>query len=242
MIQKVQKLINESKRIICITGQEAMVECGGIDLWNADNLYRIEKKYGKSPEEMLSAGELTTRKAYFFDFYKNEVLKALPKPGPAYEAMKVLQQKGKLLGIVSFNIYGLEKKAGLSPVWELSGSVYENYCPVCKKRYTVDYVKDSKSVPLCEECKSPVRPDIRLHSEKVRNDLYTQATSACQKADMILVLGTDLSGSKMRYCTGHYDGDKLVVIHKDRNFSDKFADYVIYANPGEVLPALVKQL
>ena len=59
---------------------------------------------------------------------------------------------------------------------------------------------------------------------------------------MILVLGTDLSGSKMRYCTGHYTGDKLVVIHKDQHFSDKFADYVIYANPGEVLPKLVEKL
>ena len=242
MIQKVQKLIKESKHIICITGQEAMVECGGIDLWNPDNLYRIEKTYGKSPEEMLSAGELTTRKTYFFDFYKNEVLKVLPKPGPAYEAMKVLQSKGKLLGVISFNIYGLEELAGLSPVWELSGSVYDNYCPVCKKEYTVDYVKASKSVPLCEICKASVRPNIRLHSEKVRNDLYTQATSACQKADMILVLGSNLSGSKMRYITGHYDGDKLVVIHKERQFSDKFADYVIYANPGEVLPKLVEKL
>ena len=97
MIQKIQKLIRESKKIICITGQEAMIECGGINLWSADNLYRIEKKYGKSPEEMLSAGELTTRKAYFFDFYKNEVLKNLPKPGPAYDAMKVLQPQQKEL-------------------------------------------------------------------------------------------------------------------------------------------------
>jgi NAD-dependent deacetylase len=242
VIQKIQRLIKESKRIICITGQEAMVECGGIDLWNPDNLYRIEKTYGKSPEEMLSAGELTTRKTYFYDFYKNEVLKVLPKPGPAYEAMKKLQKAGKLLGVVSFNIFGLEELAGLSPVWELSGSVYDNFCPVCKKKYTVDFVKQSKGVPLCDECKASVRPNIRLHSEKVRNDLYTQATSACQKADMILVLGTDLSGSKMRYCTGHYDGDKLVVIHKDQHFSDKFADYVIYANPGEVLPQLVEKL
>ena len=84
-------------------------------------------------------------------------------------------------------------------VWELSGSVYDNYCPACKKEYTVDFVKQAKSVPLCDDCKSPVRPNIRLHSEKVRNDLYTQATSACQKADMILVLGTDRSEFEESY-------------------------------------------
>ena len=50
---RVKKLVNESEHIVCIMGQEAMVECGGVDLWDSDNLYRIEKQYGKSPEEML---------------------------------------------------------------------------------------------------------------------------------------------------------------------------------------------
>ena len=54
--------------------------------------------------------------------------------------------------------------------------------------------------------------------------------------------GTNLSGSKIRYCTGHYNGDKLVVIHKEPHFSDKYADYVVCQSPGEVLPKLVKDL
>ena len=239
MIQKVKKLVKESKHIVCIMGQEAMVECGGVNLWSPDNFYRIEKEYKKSPEEMLSAGELTARKVYFYDFYKKEVLKVLPQPGPTYAAMRKLQDAGKLSEIISFNIYGLEYRAGLRNVLELSGSVYDNYCPLCKRRYPVEYVIDSKGVPLCEDCAAAIRPNIRLHSEKVRNDLYTQAALACRNADVILVLGSNLSGSKIRYCTGHYEGDKLVVIHKDAHYTDKFADYVICARPMDVMPKLV---
>ena len=242
MIQKVKKMVEEAQSIVCITGQEAMVECGGVDLWDSDNLFRIEKEYKKSPEEMLSAGELTARKVYFYDFYKKEVLRKLPEPGPAYAAMKKLQEAGKLAAVISFNIYGLEYRAGLRNVIELSGNVYSNYCPFCKKKYPVDFLKNSKGVPICEDCKAAIRPDIRLHSEKVRNDLYTQAVTACAGADMLLILGTNLSGSKMQYCTGHYEGDKLVVIHQKENYTDKFADYVINEFPGNVMPELVSDI
>lgn len=239
MSQDIKKLIEESNQIVCITGQEAMVECGGVDLWDADNLYRIEKEYGKSPEEMLSAGELTARKVYFYNFYKKEVLRKFPEPSETYEALKKLQEAGKLREIISFNIYGLEYRAGLRNVIELAGNIYDNYCPTCKKKYSLEFFMQEKGIPLCDECKSAIRPNIRLHSEKVQNDLYTQATLACRNADMVLVLGTNLSGSKMQYITGHYDGNKLVVIHKEPHFTDKYADYVILESPKDVLPKLV---
>ncbi len=241
MIQEVKKLVKDSKKIVCIMCQEAMTECdGGVDLWSPDNFYRIEKEYGKSPEEMLSAGELTARKVYFYDFYKKEVIKSFPKPGSAYTAMKKMQDSGILSEIISFNIFGLEYRAGLRNIIELSGNVYDNYCPLCKKRYPVEYLIESKGIPLCEECKAAIRPNIRLHSEKVQNDLYTQAVLACRNADMILVVGGNLSGSKMRYCTGHYNGDRLVVIHKEPHYTDKFADYVICDSPKNVLPVLAE--
>ena len=239
MIQEVKKLVKGAKHIVCIMGQEAMTECGGVNLWSPDNFYRIEKQYGKSPEEMLSAGELTARKVYFYNFYKNEVITTLPEPGPTYTAMKKLQEAGILSEIISFNIYGLEYRAGLRNVIELAGNIYDNYCPTCKKKYSLEFFMQEKGVPLCDECKSAIRPNIRLHSEKVQNDLYTQATLACRNADMVLVLGTNLSGSKMQYITGHYDGNKLVVIHKEPHFTDKYADYVILESPKDVLPKLV---
>ena len=79
MTDKIERFIKQAGKIVVITGQEAMTECGGTDLWDADNLYRIEKTYGKSPEEMLSAGELTARKAYFYDFYNRLVENGKPK-------------------------------------------------------------------------------------------------------------------------------------------------------------------
>ena len=240
LTELIRKMIKNAKHIVCIMGQEAMVECGGVDLWSSENLYRIEKTYKKSPEEMLSAGELTARKVYFYDFYKNEVIRQLPVPGPTYEALRVLQDDGRLGEIISFNIYGLEYRAGLRNVIPLSGSVYENYCPLCKRNYPVEFLKKSKGIPICEDCKAAIRPNIRLHSEQVQNDLYTQAALACARADMILVIGTNLSGSKIRYCTGHYNGDKLVVIHKEPHYTDKYADYVLLASPKEVMPKLVK--
>lgn len=240
IMEKVHKIIANSEHIVCVMGLDTAVESGGIDLWDSENLYRIEKTYGLSPEEMLSAGEFATRKERFYDFYKKEILNVTLEPSETYAALKVLQEQGKLDAIISMNIYGLEKLSGLENVIELGGDIHNNYCPLCKKVYPINYLLESKAVPICEDCKEAIRPNIRLLGERVQNDIYTQAAIACSQADVILVLGTSLYSSKVQYCTGHYRGNKLVLVNTERHFTDRYADVVVYGKVKEVLPELVK--
>lgn len=242
IFEKIKKAIDQANNIVCVMGLDTIVECGGINLWDNDNLYRIEKTYGLSPEEMLSAGEFATRKERFYDFYKKEILGVSMHSGPTYEALKILDESGKLKNIISVNIYGMEKINGLKNVVELGGNIHHNYCPVCKKKFPVEYLLESKAVPICNDCKEAIRPNIRLLGERVQNDLYTKAAIACSEAEVILVLGTNLHSSKVQYCTGHYKGNQLILINEERHFTDKFADCVYYDRPMNVLPKLVEGL
>lgn len=242
LLNRVCRILKESKNIVCITGLGTVTECGGRDLWDDDNFYRIEETYHMSPEELLSAGEYATRKERFYDFYKREVINELPKPGKTFEALKKLEKKGNLKKIISLNIYGLEKEAGLKNVVELSGSVYSNFCDVCHAKYSVDYVKESEGVPKCEKCKTPIRPKIRLIGEKVLNYMYTEALTACAEADTILILGSNLHGSKIRYCTGHYKGHNMILINEEDHFCDVYADYCIHGKCEEILPMIIENM
>jgi len=234
----VKNMLMDAERIVCVVGHDIVTESGGMDIWERDEIYRIEKAYGESPEELLSAGVFYSRTEEFYAFYRNEILAHLPKPGITIEALKHLQNLGKLKAVISMNMYGLERLGGLENVIELQGSAHNAYCPICKKRYPHEFLFEAK-VPLCDACKTAIRPGIRLFGERVRNDYLTMATKACSEADVILVLGMNLSGSKVQYCTGHYKGKKLILVNNKPHYTDKYADYVVEASPEKVMSSLL---
>ena len=240
VLSHVKTLISQANNIVCVTGLGTVVESGGVDIWSVDNLYRIEKEYGDSPEEILSAGIYSTKKEKYFNFYKKEVIHTLPVPSETFAALKRLQDMGKLRATISMNIYGLEYRSGLRNVIEFQGTIYSNYCPQCKKNFSLEYISEAKGVPVCDDCKVALRPGLRLFGESVRNDRMTDAAIACANADLVLVLGTNLYGSKVRYSTGHYTGNKLILINEEEHFTDRYADYVIYGKCKDVLPKLVE--
>lgn len=241
VFEYVKTLLSQANKIVCVTGMGTVVESGGVDLWSSERLYRIEKEYNDSPEKLLSAGVYATKKEKYYNFYKKEVLSTLPVPNETYMALKKLQEQGKLHATISMNIYGLELQAGLRKVIEFQGSVYDNDCPLCRKKYSLDYIRNAEGVPVCEACKVALRPGLRLFGENVRNDRMTDAAVACSEADVVLVLGTNLYSSKVQYATGHYTGDKLILINESEHFADKYADYVLYGKCNELLPKLLER-
>lgn len=242
VLNHVKSLISKADNIVCVTGLGTLVESGGIDFWDIDNLCRIEKEYGDSPEELLSAGFYATKKERFYNFYKKEVINTIPEPSETYSALKKLQDIGKLQATISLNICGLEYRSGIRNVIEFQGTIYNNYCPLCKKNFPLEYLKEASGVPICDECKVALRPGLRLFGENVRNDRMTEAAIACANADLVLVLGTNLYGSKVRYSTGHYTGNKLILINEEEHFTDRYADYVLYGQCKDILPRLVEEL
>lgn len=233
----VRSMIMDAERIVCVVGHDIVKESGGVDIWENDELYRIEKEYGESPEELLSAGVFYSRTEEFYSFYRNEVLLRLPKPGTTIATLKRLQEMGKIKAVISMNMYGLERLGGLEDVIELQGSAHNAYCPICKKRYPHEYLM-GPNVPLCVDCKAAIRPGIRLFGERIRNDYLTTATKVCSEADLVLVLGMNLGGSKVQYCTGHYKGKKLILVNEKPHYSDRYADYVVKASPEAVMSSL----
>lgn len=235
MLDTIRKILKESNKIVFITGLGTITESGGRDLWESSLFYALEKEYHMSPEELLSAGEYSSRKERFYHFYKKEVISYLPKPNDTYKAIKRLEDEGRLEAVLSFNIFGLEKLAGIKKVVEIDGTVYDNYCPKCFKKFDIDYLLSSPGIPVCDTCKKALRPNIRLLGERVTNDLTTMSCVACTNADTLIVLGCDLGGTKIQYISGHYKGSNLILLANEEHYADKYADYVLYGNIADNL-------
>ena len=238
-IEKVKKMVDESQRIVVLLGVGTVIESGGENLWSSRECYRVEEKYHISPDEIMSVGFYSARRDRFFEFYKKEILGRNMKPASLYFDLKRLQERGKIQRIITQNLDGLHNVAGLESVLELHGNINNNRCPHCSKRFYIDYIKNSSGVPLCDVCGTSIRPGIRLFGENIENGLMTEAVNACGDADLILVLGTNMYDNMVKFCTGTYTGDRLVLITKEEHYMDKYADIVIHDNVSNVLPKII---
>lgn len=236
-------VLKESKYTTVLSGFGMLLENGYPAIRDGEESYEIEQKYGYSTEEMFSSAFYSTRKEQFFEFYRNELLSSLEKPpGAGFLAMAELERRGIFQSIITRRIFGLSERAGCKNVINLHGSVYDNYCPHCGRAYSMEYVRDTGRVPLCEKCNTPIRPKICLFGEMVDNRVITRAAEEIQKADVLLILGTNLRSYLCTQLVNYYEGDKLVLVNPKPHFSNKAADIFINARVDDTLQKVIKEL
>ena len=231
-IEKLQQMIDESKRIVFFGGAGVSTESGIPDFRSVDGLYH--QKYDYPPETILSHSFYISKTKEFFKFYRDKMLCLDAKPNKAHLALAKLEEAGKLTAVITQNIDGLHQAAGSKTVYELHGSVLRNYCERCGKFYDAQFILDSKEVPLCE-CGGRVKPDVVLYEEGLDQQTLQASVKAIQEADMLIIGGTSLAVYPAAGLIDYFQGKYLVLINKQATKADAKADLVITEPIGEVL-------
>ena len=235
-VQKLQEIIDESQRIVFFGGAGVSTESGIPDFRSVDGLYHQKFKY--PPETMLSHTFFQQNTWDFFDFYKNRVIPADPKPNAAHLKLAELEKAGKLIGVVTQNIDGLHQAAGSEKVYELHGSVLRNYCTNCGKFFDYKYILEASGIPECDVCGSVVKPDVVLYEEGLDNDTVVGAVNAISSVDTMIVAGTSLVVYQAAGLLQYFRGKWLVLINRDPTPADASANLVIHDKVGEVLSCI----
>lgn len=238
-INTARQMVAGHSRIVCLLGVGMGIESGIPNLEGNDMVYYMEEKYGYAPEEIFAASYFYTRPGSFYEAYKDVYLNRDYEPSAAYYRLADLERQGKLSGCVTQAEYGLTRKAGIRNVIELHGSIHENWCPKCKRRYPREYLRDQKGTPLCEECKMTIRPGVILRGERVRNDNITNAANMISSADMVMVLGTNMNDGLVVWAMNYFQGDCVLEVSKNSHFSDNRASLAINTLVQEVLPQIM---
>lgn len=237
------RILRDSKYTTVLSGFEMLEESGYPAIRDGDESYDIEQKYGYSADELLSSAFYSTRKKQFYEFYRNEILSVLDiPPGECFYNMAELEKLGLIQTIITRRIFGLPGRAGCKNVIYLHGHVYNNYCPHCGRTYPMEYIRDTTRIPLCETCKTPVRPDICLYGEMVDNGVITRAAEEVRKADVLLILGSNLRTYLCTQLIDYYEGDKIILINPEKHFSDNMANIVVHKTVGETLGAVLADI
>ncbi len=238
-IQWLKKIIEKSQYMVGLMGVKISSQCGCTNYRDEEDSYDIESKYGYSPDEIFSASFYNVRPAQFYEFYKRDMISNLGEISPGLMALQKLEEQGKLKSIITRDIFSLARRAGCKNVYELHGSVFDNRCPHCGRKYQIDYIQNFRGVPKCEKCGVMLRPGVSLVGEMVDNSLLTRAATEVQKADTLLVMGCSLKSSLVNTFIHDFNGEKLVLLNSEEHFADKKADLVIYGKPMDIMKDLV---
>ena len=232
MIEKLQKIIDNSKSTVFFGGAGISTESGIPDFRSVDGLYN--QKYDVPPEVILSHTYFMDHTKAFYDFYRDKMLALWAKPNAAHLKLAELEKCGRLDCVITQNIDGLHQAAGSKKVYELHGSVHRNYCMKCGRPYGAKFILESKGVPKCE-CGGIIKPDVVLYEEPLDNDTVSNAVKAIRNADTLIISGTSLTVYPAAGMVNYFNGSNLVLINRDATPADSYADLVIHGKAGEVL-------
>ena len=221
-----QQIIERSRRIVFFGGAGVSTASGIPDFRSAGGLYATEFE-GLTPEMILSESFFYLDPERFFRFYRRYMLHPDAKPNRVHRRLYELERQDRLRGIVTQNIDGLHKLAGNRRVYEVHGSVHENYCMDCGAFYPMEYVLRSRGIPRCERCGGVVKPWVVLYGEAP--DKYT-CMGACREisnCDTLVVAGTSLSVEPAASFLGYFHGKNLVVVNREPTPADERATLVL---------------
>lgn len=234
-LDTLKQWISEARHIVFFGGAGVSTESGIPDFRSVDGLYHQAFDY--PPETIISHSFFVRNPACFFDFYREKMLPLGFSPNITHTVLASWERAGKLDAVVTQNIDGLHQKAGSKRVYELHGSVLWNYCTVCGKFYTAEFIKQSTGVPHCT-CGGIVKPDVVLYEEALNEQCLTAAVKAIANADLLIVAGTSLTVYPAAGLLGYFQGKHLVLINRDPTPYDDQADLVLHEQLGTVFEAL----
>lgn len=234
-IEELQKIIEDSSRIVFFGGAGVSTESGIPDFRSADGLYHQEYKY--SPEQIISHSFFLRYPEAFYEFYKDKMMYLAAKPNSAHLKLAELERAGRLLAVVTQNIDGLHQQAGSKKVYELHGSIHRNYCMKCGKFYDADFIKNSDGVPHCE-CGGIVKPDVVLYEEGLDQNVTQRAVMAISMADTLIIGGTSLVVYPAAGFVDYFHGKHLAVINKSETGKNVNAKLTINAPIGEIMKGI----
>ncbi len=241
-VKPLTDIIRDSSNIVFFGGAGMSTESGIADFRSESGLYRTPGGYEYPPETMLSHSFFVSHTQDFFKFYKEKMIFKEALPNDGHKALARLEAAGKLKAVVTQNIDGLHQAAGSKNVFELHGSVHRNYCIGCHSFYDLDFIINSRDIPLCENCRSIVKPDVVLYEEALDDNTVNGAVNAIQRAEILIVGGTSLAVYPAAGLINYFRGKKLVLINKSSTPYDSQADIVIHDSIGKLLGTIADLL
>ncbi len=229
-------LIRKSERIVALSGAGISTEAGIPDFRGPEGLWETSGLM-----ETLSASGFSRDPE---SFYRGSVslFKTIAGATPtlAHRLLAQLEKLGKMKAVVTQNIDGLHQAAGSGKVYEIHGTCRRGHCTKCDAGFEMagfyaEIESGRLKVPLCDQCRVPIKPDVVLFEELLPVDAWNASVEAAETCDLMLVFGSSL----VVYPAADLpmmaldSGARLAIVNLEPTCYDPMADVKIQEKLGE---------
>jgi len=239
------RLIRESHAILVFTGAGMSTESGIPDFRSPGGLW---DRYDPSDfyYQKIISDEKSREKYWIMSREAYGVMKDA-EPNRGHLAIKRLEDKGKLLAIVTQNIDGLHHKAGNSSekIVEIHGTSRTVSCLSCGKKYDrgdiESRLESGVKVPYCDDCEGILKPDTISFGQAMPQDKMAESIRFAAGCDLCMVLGSSLVVYPAASVPVHASdsGAPLMIINRDETPLDGRAQLVIHDAIGKTLDRMM---
>jgi NAD-dependent deacetylase len=236
-VQEFAAKIRESDEIVVFTGAGISTESGIPDFRSPGGLWTRYKPV--TFQEYLSSEaarvEAWQRRLENYEAYKNA------KPNIGHYFIRSLDQKGKLIGLITQNVDGLHSEAGLAEkkIVELHGTNRRVICLKCDKSFDPDEVikrlVGDFSSPKCDACSGILKAATISFGQAMPPEAMRQAQEWTERAAVFIVMGSSLQVQPAASfpITAKRNGALLAIINREPTPLDEYADFVHHGAIGE---------
>lgn len=184
MDTNIQAAFDNAKHIVFLTGAGVSTASGIPDFRSANGLYT----QNRNAEYYLSHRYFASDPEGFYEFCKKNLYFPDAKPNVIHEKQAALTQQDRAT-VITQNIDNLYEEAGTKHLVDFHGNLYDVYCEKCGKSVPVEEYLESRIHKLDG---GPLRPDIVLYDEGIKQQNIVDAVKALQNADLVVIVGTSM--------------------------------------------------
>lgn len=194
-IIQLKNLISQQKNILVLTGAGIQTDSGIPDYRGMNGIYKELKC--DDPTKILSIGYFENNTYGFYKFFLENMVYPDAKANSGHKWVKQLEDLGKNVVVITQNIDGLHTLAGSKRVYEIHGNSYRYKCVYCDQKFNTNikidrWPKKEGIIPICPLCGHVLKPDVVLYGEDIELPKNIRLESLVQRADLVIVLGTQL--------------------------------------------------
>jgi NAD-dependent deacetylase len=245
-IEAVAKWIDEAKRVVVLTGAGISTDSGIPDFRGPQGIWTKNPEAEKMSNIQYYVADREVRKKAWR--YRMENRMWMREPNPGHYSCLRLEQREKLLMVITQNVDGLHLKAGTSPgrLVEIHGTMREVVCLDCSERAPIERalarVEAGEEDPPCRSCGGILKTaTISFGQGLVQRDME-RARQAAFGCDLMLAVGSTLSVYPIAGVVpvAKENGARIVIVNAEPTAMDNLADAVLRGSISAILPQIVR--
>jgi len=240
--QKVADVVKEKGHLVAFTGAGISVDSGIPAFRGGQGLW---ERYDPMEYAHISAFNRNPSKVWVMLREMSNVI-FNSAPSPAHQALGRLEKMGYLSAVITQNVDGLHQVAGNTHVIEYHGNHRWLVCLTCSKKFPLTReLVDILPYPTCDNCLSPLKPDVVFFGEGIPIDAMLKANLEAERCRVMFIIGT--SGVVYPACDIPYlsksKGAIIVEINIESTpFTSSITDFFLRGSASDILPKIMDYL